>query len=405
MRVLLLFPSLDRGGTEEQGLDLGLWGLRAGHEPVLCFPRKETTASVVADAEAAGLRYVPWPLGGIVEGRNHYGSPAEQAAVLGDLLERERPNAAIVLVPWPDTSIGVLAACAAAGLPTVAIYCLVRDLVTIPEPARELCARMRSRAQQWVAISENNRAILAKLYGIGEHERIDVVFNGVDLPAEWRDPDPSAVAKVRVALREELAIPADARVALTVSRVSRGKGHQDLLEAIRRLPPSCADVHFVWAGHGELVDRMRAMAADFGVADRVHLLGYRRDVAALLHAADLFVFPSHGEGCARVLIEAMTSGLPVVCADASSNPELVVDGRYGLLYPEHDHDAFAQRLTHALDHPDLMRELAAQARQRARGSLTMATANGAAYALVDEVVAQPRPEPDPSFITALTALR
>jgi glycosyltransferase involved in cell wall biosynthesis len=106
-----------------------------------------------------------------------------------------------------------------------------------------------------------------------------------------------------------------------------------------------------------------------------------------------------------VLIEAMTSGLPVVCADASSNPELVVDGRYGLLYPEHDHDAFAQRLTHALDHPDLMRELAAQARQRARGSLTMATANGAAYALVDEVVAQPRPEPDPSFITALTALR
>jgi hypothetical protein len=108
---------------------------------------------------------------------------------------------------------------------------------------------------------------------------------------------------------------------LTVGRLASQKGHLDLLDAIGRLSDSCGNVHYVWAGEGEKETSLRAAIGAAGLDGRVHLLGFRRDVAALLHAADLFVLPTRWEGCSRALLEAMSAGLPTVVSDASSNPE------------------------------------------------------------------------------------
>ena len=73
------------------------------------------------------------------------------------------------------------------------------------------------------------------------------------------------------------------------------------------------------------------MAKELGVADRVHLLGYRRDIAELNHAADVFCFPSLREGLSASLMEAMASGLPVICSRIRGNTDLI-DGNGGALF-------------------------------------------------------------------------
>jgi len=390
VRILMFFPSLGRGGTEEHALVVTEAGARAGHEMVTCFPWTAGTESVLADARAAGHATVRWPLGTVVDGRGQYGSVAQQEAAMLGVLESVRPDAVLMMLPWPDTSIGALGACATVGVPTVPVFCLVRDVITISPEDQRRAAAARARNQRWVAVSEENARILRRLFAIPEQEELPVVYNGVDLPEPWRDPAESAVAEVRSALRRSLGIPAEARVAMTVGRLSRPKGHRDILAAAARLTGPAADTHFVWVGEGDDRAALRTAAAELGLGDRVHLLGYRRDVAALLHAADLFVFPTHGEGCSRALIEAMAVGLPVVASDASSNPELVTHGRHGLLYPVRDAVRLAKRLQTALDDPAGMRQMAAAARKRARRELTAGAMCDGTYRVLDEVMGKPR---------------
>ena len=65
------------------------------------------------------------------------------------------------------------------------------------------------------------------------------------------------------------------------------------------------------------------MVSQLGLADRVHFLGYRRDIAALMQAADVFVFPSRYEACTLVLLEALAAGLPVITAVTAGGSEIV----------------------------------------------------------------------------------
>ncbi len=386
----MFVPGLGRGGSAEHALVVSVAGAQAGHEVVMCFPPTADTASLLADATAAGLSTVEWKLGHVVAGRNHYGSPAEQATEMSAVLDTVAPDAVLMMLPWPDSSIGAIAACAAAGVPTVPVFCLVRDVVRIPPEHQAVCTAARERNQRWVAVSEENRGLLCRLFAIPALDEVPVVYNGVDLPAEWQAPAASIVDSERAALRAALGIPASARIALTVARLAHPKGHRDLLAAAARLPEAHADVHYVWVGQGPDEAALRTAAADAGLAGRVHFLGYRRDVARLLYAADVFVFPTHAEGCSRALIEAMAAGLPIVASDASSNPELVGDGRHGLLFPARDPARLTDRLEYALANPAQMRPMGIAARARARRELTAGAMCDGTYRVLADVIQRRR---------------
>ena len=86
------------------------------------------------------------------------------------------------------------------------------------------------------------------------------------------------------------------------------------------------------------------MAAELGIQDRVHFLGFRRDIAALMQAVDLFVFPSRYEACTLVLLEAMASGLPVITAVSAGGSEIVTPDCGFVLSDSDDVNALAQAL-------------------------------------------------------------
>jgi glycosyltransferase involved in cell wall biosynthesis len=151
------------------------------------------------------------------------------------------------------------------------------------------------------------------------------IGNGRD-PAKFH-PDPQARAAIRCAL----GVPEDRVVITAVSRLVRHKGYPELLAAMRDVPAELWVVgERLPSDHGE---DLKPYFAESGLGDRLRLLGYRRDVAAILVASDIFVLPSHFEGLPMSVIEAMLCALPVVATNIRGPREQVVDGCTGFLVP------------------------------------------------------------------------
>ena len=145
-------------------------------------------------------------------------------------------------------------------------------------------------------------------------------------------------------------VPRDARVLLAVSRLTEQKG---IDVAIRALPALPDDTVLVVLGDGPERAELQRLARELGLEQRVFLLGRVPDVAAWLRRASVFVHPARWEGFGLAVLEAMLAGLPVIAANVSSLPELVLDGETGVLVPPDDADAVARGILRALDEPQL----------------------------------------------------
>lgn len=189
-------------------------------------------------------------------------------------------------------------------------------------------------------------------------------------------------------------IPADRPRIGIVGRLAEQKGHTFLLQAIAQLAAS-RPIHLVVIGSGTLEDKLRTQAAALGIADQVHFLGSRRDVAAILPYLDLVVSASLWEGLPGVILEAMAAGTPVVATDVSGSREVVRHGETGLLAPAGQADALADAIKQALEQPEQMREMAQRAGQYTAGFTVerMAEHYSAIYRAVSG-----RPEPRPESV-------
>jgi glycosyltransferase involved in cell wall biosynthesis len=188
--------------------------------------------------------------------------------------------------------------------------------------------------------------------------KVDVIYNAVDWDHLHRTVD-------RDTMRQSLGIPAAAAVVAVIGRLTEQKGHRYLLDALAHTP-SLERAHLVVAGDGDLGESLRDRAAALGLGSRVHFLGVRRDVGNLLHAIDLFVLPSLWEGLPLALVLAMGAGVPVVSTRVGGVPEVVEDGRTGLLVPPGDAEALGHAVARLIGDPALARLLADTARAEVR---------------------------------------
>jgi glycosyltransferase involved in cell wall biosynthesis len=184
------------------------------------------------------------------------------------------------------------------------------------------------------------------------------VRNGRD-PSVFR-PDPAARAQVRASL----GVPEDRVVLVAVSRLVRHKGFPELAAAMREVPEA-----ELWVVGERLPsdrgDDMLTLLRNAGLGSRLHLLGYRTDVAAILAAADIFVLPSHFEGLPMSVIEAMLTGLPVVASNIRGPREQVVPEVTGLLVPPGSVAPLAEALRRLTHDPATRATMGAAGRARA----------------------------------------
>lgn len=187
--------------------------------------------------------------------------------------------------------------------------------------------------------------------------KVHVVPNGVDT-----ERYPAVVD--RAGIRSGLGLDDDHHVMTMVGTFKRQKGHSVLVDAMRELAPRFPGLHVLLVGDGELRAEIERLVCSAGLSERVHFLGSRRDVPAILAASDSFVLPSLWEGLPIALVEAMASGLPIVATEVSGTSQVMVDGATGWLVPPGDAAALADAVGDLLAHPQRARRMAATARHR-----------------------------------------
>lgn len=134
--------------------------------------------------------------------------------------------------------------------------------------------------------------------------------------------------EIRLSLRKKFHIDDQQLVLLSVGELSKRKNHQIVIRTLPYLPTY---VHYYICGSGQLENKLLDLASSLDVKDRVHLLGFRSDVAMLYNMADVFAFPSLQEGLPVSVMEAMANGLPIVCSKIRGNTDLVEDNKGGFL--------------------------------------------------------------------------
>jgi len=243
-------------------------------------------------------------------------------------------------------------------------------------------------ADAFVAPAENIEVELAEA-GYPS-QRIVRIPNGVSV-GPLRDA--TRQAKAREALAEighELALPRDAPLAVYVGRLHQAKGLRHLAAAFKKIVARRSNARLWLVGHGPdrgaLIDRVH----DLDLRGRIVLPGVFDDVEELLHAADVFVLPSHEEGMSISLLEAMAAGVPVVTTDIPGNRPLVTDGQHGLLVPPGDVPALAEAIARVLDEPETATRLAAAARRRVEEHFTLAQTVAAHEELFSRLTAEKR---------------
>jgi glycosyltransferase involved in cell wall biosynthesis len=168
--------------------------------------------------------------------------------------------------------------------------------------------------------------------------RISVIPNAI----EWRPPPSSAEI---LALRQLLKLSDEDVVFLSVGRLSREKGHADLIVAFKRMLTVTAGsrrMTLLLIGDGPERTPLERLARDAG--NNIQFLGHQANVWPYYFSADVFVMPSHSEGSPLVLLEAMAAGRAIVATAVGGVPETVVDGVSALLVAPHDVDGLTQAM-------------------------------------------------------------
>ena len=227
---------------------------------------------------------------------------------------------------------------------------------------RYYAARLRNRVALRAAI-----ALSARTLAVSHHladqmsqdlwmsrSRIATILNGV----RYVRPD-------RTTLRHELGIGPSDRLMVSVGRLSIEKGHRHLIDAMALLAARHPTLHLAISGSGPLAAALASQARELSLADRVHLLGLRSDVAAILAAADLFVLPSLSEGTPLALLEAMFAGCPIVATEVGGVAAALAHGEGGVFVQPGNAPALAAAVDSLLNDPDRARELGRRAACRA----------------------------------------
>lgn len=223
---------------------------------------------------------------------------------------------------------------------------------------RYYAAKVRRRVLMRGAVA-SSQAIVAVSEALGDALSSDLLLNRTRVLTISNGVRVDVVAAAP--LRAELGIAAGDPLVLAVGNLYPVKGHAVLLEAMQHLPH---DTHVVIAGRGHEEASLRARAAELGMSKRLHLLGLRDDISALLYAADVFVQPSLDEGLPLAVLEAMFASRPIVASDVGDVARAV--GPEGaLLVSPGDAAALGAAITLLIEKPFLASSLAQSAHSRA----------------------------------------
>jgi glycosyltransferase involved in cell wall biosynthesis len=208
-----------------------------------------------------------------------------------------------------------------------------------------------------IAVSQSTAEFVVKARQVPA-EKVKVVYLGVPLEEFSRPRTPEEIASARA----ELGIaPADF-AAGTVTRLHDSKGNSYLVDAARLVLNARPQARFFMFGEGPLRPSLEEQARALGLGDRFVFGGFARDVARVVSAFDLSVFPSLWEGTPLTVFEALAMGKPIVATDADGLLDVLAHERDAIIVPRRDAPALAAAIVRLIDEPATRDRLGAAAR-------------------------------------------
>jgi glycosyltransferase involved in cell wall biosynthesis len=343
MHVHQFLVSRDFGGAALIAVNLGRWLQQRGNAVQFWVPG---AGPATQNVEEAGLPWRGYDLDRVRDG--NYRRLWTWAALALKL----KGKGGLVHVHTPGVYRLLLPALRLAGLRTVVHV----QIDTDPE---ELRWAFRQPPDLIITCARYMEEPIRQALGeTGDRLRIEAVPNCVD--TERFCPGDRAEAKQRV------GAPADRPLALMMANLAPHKGQETAIRTVAELKARGTAIECWLAGaerggRQEYQARLRALAAELGVADCVRLLGQRSDGPDLLRAADFFLLPSTKEGLPLSILEAQACKVPVLAAPTAGVPEAVHDGETGFLIEADDATGYAERILGLMCDSDLYRTITERA--------------------------------------------
>ncbi len=279
---------------------------------------------------------------------------------------------------------GVLAAKLAA------VPCVCRKAGGIGE-ARRLKRVLNPWVELFVSISAATDTDQRQTPGT---KRLIKIYEGLDLS---RFANPAS----REAMRDEFSIPPGKKVVAAISRVEKGKGQMEFLQAAAQVLQRYSDVHFLVVGDqgsegGSLMNDLNAATRTLGIEQSVVFTGWRDDIPAVMACVDIFVHcpTTFIEGLARTCLEAMAMRIPAVVSDNGGMADAVEDGVTGFVVPPGDIGGIADVVTRLLTDEKLCQEFGLNARRRIERLFDMTSTSRQLQEALLEAIPDRRPEPN-----------
>lgn len=192
----------------------------------------------------------------------------------------------------------------------------------------------------------------AKQYQLLPSDRIRYMPGiGLDIKHYSRD----RVSKTEVEqVRQNLGLKPDNPLFLSVAELIPRKRPLDILEAFAHLNSS--EAHLAFVGSGPLMNQIKQLARELGVENRIHCLGFRKDIPALICTSVATILASRQEGLPRCVMESLSLETPVIGSDIRGTRDLLKDG-HGLLVNGGDINELERAMAWILEHPDEARRM------------------------------------------------
>jgi glycosyltransferase involved in cell wall biosynthesis len=236
---------------------------------------------------------------------------------------------------WVPHTVRAVAGCVAKSVPVVAH---VRQEI---EPTKVRRYEL-DRVEAVIAISlQIEQSLIAGGVSV---KNVRTVYSGIDLSEKQLTHNGQAI-------RQMIGLSNEAVLLGTVANLFPRKGYEVMLRALPAIVRAVPTVHYVIVGSDDhdYADRLKRLAQELKIADRVHILGFQDPVQPFLAALDLYVHPALMEGFGIAVVEAMAMGKAVVATTTGGLPEVVAQGKTGLLVPPGDAEALAAAVVSLLE--------------------------------------------------------
>jgi glycosyltransferase involved in cell wall biosynthesis len=184
--------------------------------------------------------------------------------------------------------------------------------------------------------------------------KIRVIHNGIDVSLFHKNFD-------REDTKLSLGIATNEKVVTIIGRLSEEKGHRIFFKAAQTVVQTGKKVKFLVVGDGPLADDLKKEARRLGMDDRIIFTGIRKDIPQILATSDMMVNASSIEGLPMTILEAMAARVPIIATPVGAVPQVISNGRNGILVAVGDDAGLARAIVDLLGSEDRRRVLAEEA--------------------------------------------